>query len=151
MTRPTPLTQDDFRLFRSIPTRWMDVDIYGHVNNVEYLSYFDTAVNGWLIEEGVLDPHHSETVFLVVETQCAYFSELTFPGTVTAGVRVARLGGSSVTYEIALFAGEEHAASAQGRFVHVQVDRSTRRPVQIEGERRALLSSILSNPVHENL
>jgi acyl-CoA thioester hydrolase len=144
MPRPLPLTRDDFRLFRDIPTRWMDVDIYGHVNNVEYLSYFDTAVNGWLIEEGVLDPRSSETVFLVVETQCAYFSELTFPGTVRAGIRIARLGGSSVTYEIALFAGEETVASAQGRFVHVQVDRSTRRPSPIDGARRALLASILA-------
>lgn len=143
MTRPLPLTREDFRLFREIPTRWMDVDIYGHVNNVEYLSYFDTAVNGWLIEEGVLDPRASETVFLVVETQCAYFSELTFPGTVHAGIRVERLGGSSVSYQIALFAGEETSASAQGRFVHVQVDRSTRRPTRIEGTRRDLLASIL--------
>ncbi|WP_249689419.1 thioesterase family protein [Stappia sp. WLB 29] len=143
MTRTVPLTRDDFRLFRAIPTRWMDVDIYGHVNNVEYLSYFDTAVNGWLIEEGVLDPRHSETVFLVVETQCAYFAELTFPGTVTAGIRVSRLGGSSVSYEIALFEQESETASAQGRFVHVQVDRSTRRPVPIEGERRNLLATIL--------
>jgi len=142
-TRPVPLTRDLFPVLRAISTRWMDVDAYGHVNNVEYLSYFDTAVNGWLIDQGVLDPRRSETVFLVVETQCAYFSEFVFPDTVHAGLRAVRLGGSSVTYEIALFRGDATSASAQGRFVHVQVDAATRKPTPIAGARRALLESIL--------
>lgn len=140
--RIEPFSRDGFQVFREIPTRWMDADAYGHVNNVEYLSYFDTAVNGWLISRGTLDPRWSEQVFLVVETQCSYFEELTFPDVVHAGLRVSRLGGSSVTYEIGLFRNDGQSACAQGRFVHVQVDAKTHRPVPITGERRALLESI---------
>lgn len=140
--RPCPFERFGFPVLRTIPTRWMDVDTYGHVNNVVYLSFFDTAVNAWLIENGALDPRRSESVFLVVETSCSYFSELVFPDNVTAGIRVARLGGSSVTYEIALFRGDAEEASGQGRFVHVLVDARTRRPVTIDEKRRALLSSI---------
>ncbi|MAB00966.1 MAG: thioesterase [Stappia sp.] len=140
--RPIPFTRDAFPVLRTIPTRWMDVDTYGHVNNVVYLSFFDTAVNAWLIENGAIDPRTSETVFLVVETRCSYFSELVFPDDVTAGIRVARLGGSSVTYEIALFRGEAEEASAQGSFVHVLVDAKTRRSVPIDEARRSLLASI---------
>ncbi|MHC5653898.1 acyl-CoA thioesterase [Stappia sp. ICDLI1TA098] len=143
-TRPSAFTRKDFRLFRDIPTRWMDVDTYGHVNNVQYLSFFDTAVNGWLIEEHVLDPRRSEEIFLVVETGCSYFSEIVYPDRVAVGVRVARLGGSSVTYDIALFRNDGDVACAQGRFVHVQVDARTRRPTPIVGARRALLSSIVA-------
>jgi acyl-CoA thioester hydrolase len=140
--RLEPFSRDGFQVFREIPTRWMDVDAYGHVNNVEYLSYFDTAVNGWLISRGTLDPRWSEQVFLVVETQCSYFEELVFPDSVHAGLRVVRLGGSSVTYEVGLFRNDGQSACAQGRFVHVQVDAKTRRPVEISGERRALLETI---------
>lgn len=140
--RAKPFRRADFSLFRQIPTRWMDVDIYGHVNNVNYLSFFDTAVNGWLIEEGVLSPATSQTVFLVVETACQYFAEVNFPDTVHAGIRVARLGRSSVAYEIGLFRNEETSACAQGRFVHVQVEAASRRPAEIMGKRRELLESI---------
>ena len=145
--RAAPFQRPDFPLFRRIPTRWMDVDIYGHVNNVNYLSFFDTAVNGWLIEEGVLSPATSQTVFLVVETGCQYFAEVNFPDTVHAGIRVARLGRSSVAYEIGLFRNEEATACAQGRFVHVQVEKESRRPVEISGRRRELLENIrISGP-----
>ncbi|NRG18459.1 acyl-CoA thioesterase [Rhizobiales bacterium] len=140
--KATPFARSDFSLFRHIPTRWMDVDIYGHVNNVNYLSFFDTAVNGWLIEEGALSPATSDTVFLVVETACQYFAEVNFPDTVHAGIRVARLGRSSVTYDIGLFRNEETSACAQGRFVHVQVEAASRRPVEISGRRRELLETI---------
>ncbi|MXN67262.1 acyl-CoA thioesterase [Stappia sp. GBMRC 2046] len=140
--RAAPFQRAEFSLFRRIPTRWMDVDIYGHVNNVNYLSFFDTAVNGWLIEEGVLSPATSQTVFLVVETACQYFAEVNFPDTVDAGIRVARLGRSSVAYDIGLFRNDETSACAQGRFVHVQVDAKSRRPVEITGRRRELLEII---------
>lgn len=140
--RAAPMKRSDFSLFRQIPTRWLDGDIYGHVNNVIYLSYFDTAVNGWLIEEGVLSPLSSPQIFLVVETSCQYFSEVVFPDVIHAGVRVARLGTSSVSYDIALFRNNEAEACAQGRFVHVQVERESRRPAPIEGRRRILLESI---------
>lgn len=142
--RPAPLSRDALKVHRRLATRWMDVDVYGHVNNVVYLSFFDTAVNGWLIENGVLDPRGREPVFLVVETQCSYFSELVFPDEIIAGLRVARLGKSSVTYDIALFSSGSDVASAQGRFVHVLVDAASRRPVPIEGPRRDLLESILA-------
>lgn len=139
--RATPLTRSDFKLFREIPTRWLDVDIYGHVNNVVYLSYFDTAVNGWYIDAGILNPQQSENVFLVVETSCQYFSEITFPQVVTAGIRIEKLGNSSIRYTIGLFKDDESHASAQGAFVHVQVDRKTRRPLAIEAEARSLLQA----------
>ncbi len=142
MARAQPLDRDRFPLFRTVATRWLDGDVYGHVNNVVYLSYFDTAVNGWLIEQGVLDPLASPEIFLVVETSCQYFRELQFPDVVHAGIRVARLGSSSVAYDIALFRNNDTCASAQGRFVHVQVDRETRRPVPIEGARRSLLEGL---------
>lgn len=106
-------------MFRSIPTRWADNDIYGHVNNVVYYSWFDTAVNAFLIEAGALDIHAGETIGLVVETQCNYFAPLAFPQMVEAGLRVARLGSSSVRYEIGLFAQGEAQTAAAGHFVHV--------------------------------
>src|SRR5665811_1387715 len=102
--KPQPAPRSVYRVFRSIGTRWMDNDAYGHVNNVVYYSWFDTAVNAYLIEQGVLDIAHGETIGLVVETQCRYFAPLAFPQTVEAGIRVARLGASSVRYEIGLFA-----------------------------------------------
>ncbi|ADZ70316.1 acyl-CoA thioesterase [Polymorphum gilvum] len=144
--RSRPLTRADFSLFRPIPTRWLDVDIYGHVNNVVYLSYFDTAVNGWYIEQGLMDPASSELVFLVVETGCQYFAELAFPDLVQAGIRVAALGTSSVRYDIALFRNDDATAAAQGQFVHVQVDRTDRRPRPIAGDRRAAFEALLPRP-----
>jgi len=118
------------------------VDIYGHVNNVVYLSYFDTAVNGWYIEQGILDPRQSKNVFLVVETSCQYFSEITFPQSVTAGIRIEKLGNSSISYAIGLFKDHENETSAQGTFVHVQVDRLSRRPVPIGASARTVLEAV---------
>ena len=106
----------------------MDNDIYGHVNNVVYYSWFDAAVNAHLIEEGVLDIHAGQTIGLVVETHCNYFAPLAFPQTVQAGIRVASIGSSSVRYEIGLFAQGEDLCAAKGHFIHVYVDRQSRRP-----------------------
>ncbi|WP_244313944.1 acyl-CoA thioesterase [Roseibium denhamense] len=131
-----------FRSFLEIPTRWMDVDIYGHVNNVQYLSYFDTAVNSWYIANGLLDPMHGKTVFLVAETGCTYFTELLFPNTVSAGLKIEKLGGSSVIFRIGLFSGNEPSSAAHGRFVHIHVDRKTRRPLPIPDETRKVLETL---------
>ena len=137
--RPQARPREHYRAFRSIGTRWMDNDIYGHVNNVVYYSWFDTAVNGWLIEQGALDIHAGEVIGLVVETQCNYFSSLEFPQTVEAGLRVAHLGTSSVRYDIGLFARGEPLSAAVGHFVHVYVNRVTRKPVTLPPAlRRAL-------------
>ena len=130
-SRPSPQPRSSYRAFRQIPTRWMDNDQYGHVNNVVYYSWFDTAVNALLIEEGALDIHHGSTVGFVVETQCNYFAPLAFPQTVDAGIRVAHVGSSSVRYEIGLFAQGASTAAAQGHFVHVYVDRASQRPVPL--------------------
>ncbi len=129
--RPQAKPRDHFRAWRSIGTRWMDNDIYGHVNNVVYYSWFDTAVNGWLIDQGVLDIHAGEVIGLVVETQCHYFAPLAFPQTIEAGLKVAHLGRSSVRYEVGLFAHGAPLSAAAGHFVHVYVDRDTRRPVAL--------------------
>ena len=129
--KPVPHHRSAFRVFRSIPTRWADNDMYGHVNNVVYYSWFDTAVNALLIEHGALDIHRGDTIGFVVETQCNYFAPLAFPQTVEAGVRVAHAGSSSVRYEIGLFAQGAETAAAQGHFVHVYVDRATQRPVRL--------------------
>ena len=128
--RPQPDYRSDYRAFRAIGTRWSDNDMYGHVNNVVYYSWFDTAVNGLLIERGALDIHAGSVIGLVVETQCNYFSPLAFPEPVMAGIRVAHAGGSSVRYEVALFPADESLpCAARGHFIHVYVDRATRRPV----------------------
>lgn len=128
-TRPQPESRSTFKVFRRIDTRWMDNDVYGHVNNVVYYSWFDTAVNAHLIEQGALDIHHGQTIGLVVETHCNYFAPLAFPQVIEAGIRVAKLGGSSVRYEIGLFAQGEDLCAARGHFVHVYVDHQSRRPV----------------------
>jgi acyl-CoA thioester hydrolase len=141
--RVMPLPRDAFRVFRPISTRWADNDAYGHVNNVVYYSWFDTAVNAYLIEQGVLDVERSPTIGLVVETQCQYFAPLAFPQTVEAGLRVARLGSSSVRYEVGLFAQGAPVTAAHGHFVHVYVDRHTRRPTPLPAALRALLSPLL--------
>ena len=143
--RPDPDRRADYVRFTHIPTRWMDNDVYRHVNNVVYYSYFDTAVNRMLIEEGVLDIEASTVVGLVVETACRYFSPIAFPDDVHAGVRVAHLGRSSVRYEIGLFRNDADAASAQGHFVHVYVDRASNRPTALPERLRALLLT-LSRP-----
>ncbi len=141
-TREAPHRRSDYRHFHPIATRWMDNDAYGHVNNVVYYSYFDTVVNEYLIRAGVLDIERGGVIGLVVETQCRYFSELAFPQAVHAGLRVARIGSSSVRYEIGIFADAEEAACAQGHFVHVYVDRSTRRPTPLPAPLRAALERI---------
>jgi acyl-CoA thioester hydrolase len=120
----------------------MDNDIYGHMNNVVHYSLFDTAVNGWLIGEGVLDIHSGGQIGLVVETGCRYFSEMAFPDAVTAGIRVARLGASSVRYEVGLFRNDEDVAAAEGFFIHVYVDRATRRPMPLDEPLRRALERI---------
>ena len=132
-----------YRAFRDIGTRWSDNDLYGHVNNVVYYSWFDTAVNGLLIERGALDIHRGGVIGLVVETQCNYFSPLAFPEPVTAGIRVTHAGWSSVRYEIGLFPGDEALpCAAKGHFVHVYVDRATRRPAPLPAELLRLLESL---------
>lgn len=141
-SRPGPGDRAAYRAFRIIPTRWMDNDIYGHMNNVVHYSLFDTAVNGWLIDAGVLDIRAGSQVGLVVETGCRYFAEMAFPDTVTAGLRVTRLGTSSVRYEVGLFRNDDAAAAAEGFFVHVYVDRETRRPAPLSPALRAALEPL---------
>ena len=129
--RVQPTSRDAYRHFSDVPTRWMDNDVYGNVNNVVYYSYFDTAVNRYLIEAGALDVERGEVIGLVVETGCNYFASLSFPQRVDAGIRVERIGRSSVRYEIGLFGQGEALCAARGHFVHVYVDRATRRPVAL--------------------
>ena len=135
-------TRADYRHFLAIPTRWMDNDTYGHVNNVTYYSYFDTVVNEHLIAEGGLDIRNGKAVGFVVENSCRFFRPLSFPETIDAGIRVTKLGRSSVTYEIALFRKEEATPSAVGRFVHVWVDRATVKPIDIPPRIRAALEPL---------
>jgi acyl-CoA thioester hydrolase len=127
----------------TITTRWMDNDAYGHVNNVVYYSFFDTVVNRFLIEGGFLDPATSDVVGLVVETGCRYAKPIAFPDAVTAGLRVARLGTTSVRYEVGLFRGDDADAAAEGHFVHVYVDRISRRPTPLPDALRVLLMPLL--------
>ncbi|GJE72917.1 acyl-CoA thioesterase [Methylorubrum podarium] len=125
-----------------LTTRWGDNDVYGHVNNVVYYAFFDTAVNGILVEAGALDIARSPVIGLVVETGCRYFAPVAFPDAITAGVRVAHLGRTSVRYEIAIFRGNEAEAAAQGHFVHVYVDRETRRPAPLPEQLCAVLAEL---------
>jgi acyl-CoA thioester hydrolase len=141
--KPVPQSRCAYRHFLPITTRWMDNDVYGHVNNVVYYSYFDTVVNEYLIRTGVLDVERGATIGLVVETQCNYFSPLVFPERVEAGLRVARLGTSSVRYEIGLFKEGDDEAAAQGHFVHVYVDRATRRPAALPDALQAALAPLM--------
>jgi acyl-CoA thioester hydrolase len=142
MNRPTPDPRTAYRHFRVISTRWMDNDVYGHVNNVVYYSYFDTVVNHYLLDAGVLDFDRGPVIGLVVETHCNYFSPIGFPDAVHAGLRVASLGSTSVRYEVGVFRNDEALASAQGHFVHVYVARSNRRPVALPDELRAALNAL---------
>lgn len=141
--RIPPGNRSDYVAFRQITTRWMDNDVYGHMNNVVHYSLFDTAVNSWLIEKGVLDPLRSEQIGLVAETGCRYHSELSFPDVVWAGIRVARLGSSSVRYEVGLFRNDEQTAAAEGHFIHVYVDAKTRRSAPLAAPLRAALETIV--------
>lgn len=142
MSKPVPRTRDDYRHFITLTTRWMDNDVYRHVNNVVYYSFFDTAVNQYMLEQGVLDFDSSPSVSLVVETGCQYFSPIAFPDVVHCGLRVARLGTSSVRYEVGIFRNDEMQAAAQGHFVHVAVDRQTHRPVPMPDKLRQALAPL---------
>ncbi|MEY4766647.1 MAG: hypothetical protein RI907_3320 [Pseudomonadota bacterium] len=142
MERPQPQTREAYARFATISTRWMDNDVYGHVNNVVYYSYFDTAVNQYLIEAGVLDIHGGEVIGLVIETHCNFFASLAFPRPVDAGIRVAHIGKSSVRYEIGLFDADAPTSAASGHFVHVYVDRETRRPVPLPEPLLAALKAL---------
>ena len=144
--RPQADSREAYRHFTQLATRWMDNDVYGHVNNVVYYSLFDTAVNGYLIGEGALDIHRGEVIGLVVETHCNYFSPIEFPTKIDAGIRVARIGGSSVRYEIGLFAEGEPLTAARGHFIHVYVDRQTRRPTALPAALTKALQAIHITP-----
>lgn len=139
----TPRNRADYSAFSTLATRWIDNDIYGHMNNAVHYQMFDTAVNSYLLENGALDLKLGTTVFLVVETGCQYFSELAFPDRICAGIKVRTLGRSSVTYNVGLFRGEDNIAAAQGHFVHVNVDRVTRRPAQIQMKKKLVLKKIM--------
>ena len=141
--RKAPSIRASYPVLRTIQTRWMDIDVYGHMNNVVHYSLFDTAVNGWLIDNGLLDPLRSETIGLVVETGCRYHAEMVFPDTVHAGIRIARIGRSSVRYEVGLFRNDEDIAAAEGFFIHVYVDAKTRRPVPLDARYREVLQDLL--------
>ena len=144
--RPQALPRTHFRHFETLSTRWMDNDVYGHLNNVVHYSLFDTAVNRYLIEAGALDIHAGAVIGLVVHTQCHYFESLAFPDVVQAGLRVAHLGRSSVSYELGLYAGAASASAAVGQFTHVYVDRATRRPVSLPPALLAALQPLTDDP-----
>jgi acyl-CoA thioester hydrolase len=141
-SKPQPQPRSAYRVFRPIGTRWEDNDVYGHVNNVVYYSWFDTAVNAHLIEQGALDIHRGEVIGLVIETRCNYFAPLEFPQTVEAGLRVAHIGRSSVRYEVGLFAQGEPLCAACGHFIHVYVDRATRRPAALPARLKSVLEAL---------
>jgi len=140
--KPVRLGRADFRVFRSIPTRWADNDVFGHVNNVVYYTWFDTVVNAWLIEQGLLDPKESLVVGLVVGTRCDYFESVAFPEIVEAGLAVERLGRSSVTYRIGIFRRGGAVTAAQGLFTHVYVERGPQTPVPVPASLRAAMAKI---------
>jgi len=141
--RPKANERGDYKHFQDISTRWMDNDVYGHVNNVVYYSWFDTLVNQFLIVNCALDIDSSEVIGLVIETQCNYFSSVAFPDRISAGLRVTQLGNSSVRYEVGIFREGEDTAAAQGHFVHVYVNKATRKPSSIPDTMRSLLQTIL--------
>jgi acyl-CoA thioester hydrolase len=134
--------------FLAIPTRWMDNDVYGHLNNVVYYSFFDTVINTYLIEQASLDIHSGGVIGLCVESQCRYAQPLAFPGAVDAGLRVAHLGRSSVRYEIGLFAAGREDAAAEGHFVHVFVDRASRKSVPLPTDLREALGRLHAPNLH---
>jgi acyl-CoA thioester hydrolase len=140
--KPQPSPRAAYRAFRTIGTRWMDNDAYGHVNNVVYYSWFDTVVNAHLIEHGVLDVQDGAVIGLVVETHCNYFSSIEFPQNVDAGLRVAHVGRSSVRYEVGLFAQGQPLTAAKGHFIHVYVDRATRKPAPLPDALKAVLDAL---------
>ena len=146
MTRQPPAPRDAYRAFVLLDTRWEDNDRYGHMNNAVHYRLVDTAVNRWLIEAGVLDPDHGARIGLVVESGCRYHAEMGFPDTVTAGLRIGSIGTSSVRWEVGLFRGDAPLAAAEAHFVHVYVDRATRRPAPLPEDWRAVLRPLLAAP-----
>jgi len=142
VSREEPAGRAEFKAWRTYSTRWADNDSYGHVNNTVYYEWFDSAVNGWMVDEGLLDIHRGDPIALVVETRCSYAAPLAFPQPVDVGLAVAELGRSSIRYRIGVFAQGSDSAAAQGEFVHVVVDRSTRRPVAIPASWREKLEAL---------
>ena len=142
MPKPQPETRERYTRFITITTRWMDNDVYRHLNNVVYYSFFDTAVNEYLVRAGVLDIETSPVICLVVATGCQYFTPISFPDSVHCGLRVAHLGTSSVRFEIGIFRNDDEAAAAQGHLVHVACDRGTHRPVPMPADMRAALEKL---------
>ena len=145
MKRQLPVARSRFKVWRSFPTRWTDNDVYGHVNNTIYYQWFDSAVNSWLVEQGMLEIANGDPICLVVETRCIYFAPLAFPEQAEVGFAVAEIGRSSIRYSLGVFGGDEReSARAQGEFVHVVVDRKSRRPVEIPEQWRVKLAVISS-------
>ncbi len=136
------MERDAFPYLHPIATRWDDNDVYGHVNNVRYFAFFDTAINAWLIREGGLDPEHGDVIGLCAESHCAYTAAIAFPDAVEVGLRAGHVGGSSVRYELAVFKDGEPEPAATGWFVHVFVDRATRRPVPFPARLRDALERL---------
>lgn len=142
VSRAVPLGRESYRWFMTIATRWADNDAYGHVNNTVYYQWFDTAVNQWLVEAGLLDIEKGDPIGLVVETGCSYFAPLSFPGEVDVGIAVERLGNSSVSYRIGVFGAGQPEPSAQGHFTHVYVGREDRRPAALPEPWREKLQAL---------
>lgn len=142
MSRKPPATRAEFKAWRNMTTRWADNDAYGHVNNTVYYEWFDSAVNAWMVEQGMLDIEHGDPIALVVETRCTYAAPLAFPQPVEIGLAVGELGRSSIRYRIGVFAEGSDSAAAEGEFVHVVVDRRTRRPIEIPSDWRAKFRAI---------
>lgn len=140
--RPTPHRRGDYPVFRRMTTRWRDNDIYAHVNNAIYYEYIDSAVNGWLLDEGLLDPTTGAHIGLVVASHCSFFAPIAFPDAIDCGLRVTRIGGSSVDYEVGLFLNDATTAAAQGGFRHVHVDRETRTPRALDDRLRGALERL---------
>ena len=143
MSQKPQATRAEYARFVTLPTRWMDNDVYGHINNALYYGFFDTAINQYLIGEGGLDINHGEVVGFAVESQCQYLQPLAFPEVLEVGLRVGKLGNSSVRYELAIFKQGETLAAAAGYFVHVFVDRSSQRPVSIPQAIRSALTRLI--------
>ncbi len=143
MSRPQPLPLSDFRHVTEITTRWMDNDVYGHVNNAVYYSFFDTTVSGYLLNSGAVNFNDSTVIGLAVESKCSYFAPIAFPDRVRGALKVGHLGTSSVRYDVGIFRNDEQTASAQGYFIHVYVDRTTNKPVPLPEKLKAALTPIL--------
>lgn len=143
MSRPERHGRAAYRHFITVTTRWADNDSYGHVNNTVYYQWFDSAVNAVLIEARLLDIYHGDPIGLVAETGCSYYAPLSFPGDIEVGIAVERLGNTSVTYRLGIFAKGSDQPAAQGHFTHVTVDRASRRPVPLPDQWRETLSRLV--------